>query len=96
MWSLVMYSNYFTPTVYNHTVNMERFTGLNIRGFSRTKFSQESFHHALASSVNYLTIAKYLRKNFRGTLKNHENHESLAQRIFPYLQWFRKPQCFVI
>ena len=25
-------------------------------------------------------------QNFRGTLKNRKNHESLAQRIFPHLR----------
>ena len=37
---------------------------------------------ALASSVYYLTIAKYSRENFHGTLTNRENHESLAHQIF--------------
>ena len=43
----------------------------------------EDFHRniccSLASSIYYLTIAKYPQENFRGTLKNHENHGSLAQ-----------------
>ena len=52
------------------TVNEERFAGLNIHDFSPMKFSREYFHGALASSVYYLTKAKYSRKNFRGTLKN--------------------------
>ena len=41
---------------------------------------------ALASSVYYLTIAKYSWKIFRGTLKSRENHKSLTQQIFPDLQ----------
>ena len=41
-------------------------------------------HGALASSVYYLTIAKYLQENFCGALKNHK---SLAQRIFSCL-WY--------
>ena len=47
---------------------------------STRSFSQEYFHGALASSVYYLTIAKYSWENFHSTL---ENHESLAQQIFP-------------
>ena len=66
----------------DHTVNGERFAGLNIRGFSLMKFFTGIFHGALVSSVYYLTITKYSQENFHGTLKNHENHESLAQQIF--------------
>ena len=67
------------------TVNGERFAGLNICGFSPMKFSQEYFCGALASSVYYLTIAKYSWKNFCGTLKKCENHKRLAQQTFPRL-----------
>ena len=35
----------------------------------------------------YLTIAKYSQENFRSILKTHENHESLALRIFPCLRY---------
>ena len=52
------------------TVNVERFTGLNIDPIS---FSFEYFHGPLASSVCYLAIAKYSQESFRGTLKNHES-----------------------
>ena len=44
---------------------------------------------ALATSVYYLLpiyIAKNSRENFRCTLKNRENSESLAQQIFPRLR----------
>ena len=48
------------------------------------KLSRNYFHGALASGINYLiiggNIANYSWKNFRGTLRNHENHESLAQQ----------------
>ena len=52
------------------TVNGERFAGLSIRDFSPMRFSREYFHGALASSVYYLTKAKYSQENFRGILKN--------------------------
>ena len=58
------------------TVDVERFAGLNIRGFSPMKFSQKYFRGALASSVYYLSIAKNSQENFCGKLKNCENHES--------------------
>ena len=40
----------------------------------------------MATSVHYLRIAKNSRENFRSKLKNRENRESLAQRIFPRLR----------
>ena len=65
--------------VHIHVVDVERFAGLYIYGFSSMKFSWKYFCGALASSIYYLTRAKYSWENFRSTLKNHENHESLAQ-----------------
>ena len=59
-----------------YAVNMERFTGLNIHGFSPISFT---------GIVYYLTIAKYVQKNFCST---HENLASLAQQIFPCLQHY--------
>ena len=47
------------------------------------KFSWEYFHGTMASSVHYLTIAKYSLENFRSTLKNRENCKSLASESFP-------------
>ena len=38
----------------------------------------------MATSVHYLSIAKTSQENFRSKLKNRENCESLAQRIFPF------------
>ena len=64
-----------------YTVDVERFAGLNIRGFSAMK--RKYFRGALTTSVYYLPIAKNSRENFRGKLKNREN---LAQRIFPRLR----------
>ena len=70
------------------TVNVERFTGLNIRGFSPIKFFTRIIFHDVLTSCDYcLTIAKYSWENLHGTLKNYENHESLAQGIFPCLRY---------
>ena len=40
-----------------YTVDMERFAGLNIRGFSHMSFLQKYFRSALATSVYYLPIS---------------------------------------
>ena len=56
----------------NDTVDVKRFAGLNICGFSPMKFLWKCFHSALATSVHYLCIAK-------NKFKNYEIHESLAQ-----------------
>ena len=37
--------------------------------------------------VYCLPIAENSWENFRGTLKNRENHETLAQQIFPRLRY---------
>ena len=54
------------------------------------KSSRKYFHVALARSAYYFSIIKEKHlcswKYFRGTFENHENHENLAQKIFPYLQ----------
>ena len=47
-----------------HTVNVERFAGLNIHGFSPMKFLWKYFHGALATSVYCLSIAKIHGKTF--------------------------------
>ena len=74
-----------------YTVKVERFAGLNIRGFNAIMFFTEiisrKFHSALTTSVYCLPIAKNSWENFCGTLKNHKNYESLAQQIFPRL-WY--------
>ena len=71
----------------SYIINVERFTGLNIRGFSLMKFLQKYFHGASTTSVYYLTITKYSWKNSLGTLKNHEYRKGLAQWIFLRLQY---------
>ena len=79
----------FNPPTHHdtsNTINVERFAGLNIHSFGPIKFFTEILCGALASSVYYLTIAKYSQENFCGTLKIHKKRESLAQWIFPRLQ----------
>ena len=65
----------------------ERFTGLNIRGFSAIKVFMEIFSRFLGHKYSLFSIVKerclYSRKNFHGTPENREKCESLAQRIFP-------------
>ena len=65
-------------------------------------FLRKYIRSALATSVHYLPIAKNSRENFHGKLKNCENRERLAQRIFPRSRyWYpqlefdelRKPLC---
>ena len=46
------------------------------------KFSQKYFHVALARSAILFSIIKE-----RELYENHENSESLAQQIFPRLQY---------
>ena len=62
-----------------YIVDVERFTELNIHCFSAMKFLRKYFCGALATSVHYLPIVKNSQENFCNTLKNHKNHESLAQ-----------------
>ena len=66
------------------TINRKRFAGLNIHGFSPIKFFMGVLLQCLGQGAYYLTIGKYSRENFHGTLKNHE---SLAQQIFPCV-WY--------
>ena len=63
------------------SVDMERFAGLNIRGFSHTEVFAKILLHLPWPEV----LAKYLRdaliftEKFHGTVKNCENNKSLAQ-----------------
>ena len=70
-----------------NTINVEKFAGLNIRGFSPMKALQKYFCGILPTSVYCIPIAKNSLENFHGTLKNRKNHDCLAQRIFPRLQY---------
>ena len=53
-----------------HTVNVERFAGLNIHGFSSMKFSWKYFHGALATSVYCLSYTTLNKLNKQQTLMN--------------------------
>ena len=75
-----------SSTVVRHTVNGERFAGVNICGFSLMKFFMRIFSWCLGQQC-FLTIAKYSQENFHGTVKNYENCKSLAQQIFSHLRY---------
>ena len=51
------------------------------------KVLRKYFRGTLATSVHYFPKAKNSQENFCGKLKNHKNHKSLAQRIFPRLRY---------
>ena len=69
-----------------YTVDVERFTGLNVSGFNPTEVLRKYFCIALARSAYYLREVLIFTENFHGTLENYKNRESLAQRIFPCLR----------
>ena len=60
-----------------YTVNVERFAGLNICGFSPLKIFVGILSQCLSQQC---LLFKYSWENFSGTLKHCE---SLAQSIFP-------------
>ena len=66
-----------------HTVDGERFGGLNIHGFSAIEVFAEIFSLCLGHKYSLFSIIRerhlYPWKNFCGTLENCEKHESLAQ-----------------
>ena len=70
-----------------YTVKVEKFAGLNIRGFSAIKFFTEIISRCIGHQCLFVPIAKNLQENFHGTLKNCKNYESLAQQIFPRLRY---------
>ena len=76
------------------TVDGKRFVGLNIHGFSAIKVFMEILSYCLGHKCSLFSTIKerhlYSRKNFHGTPENREKHESLAQRIFPRLQYVEK------
>ena len=65
-----------------HTVDVERFTGLNIHSFSPMKFFAEILSQCISHQClyYYLPIAKNSQENFCGTLKNRKN---LPSESFP-------------
>ena len=71
-----------------HTVDGERFAGLNIRGFSAIEVITEILSRCLGYKCSLFSTVKERclnsRKNFCDT---PENRESLAQRIFPCLRY---------
>ena len=90
----------FDPTFkqVQHIVDGERFSGLNIRGFSAIKVFTEILSRCLGHKCSLFSTIKErclnLRKNFRGTPENRENRESLAQQIFPHLR-YTQTQVFI-
>ena len=64
----------FHKQCYAHTVDGERFAGLNIRGFSAIKVLAEIFLRCLGHKYSLFSIDEerhlYSRKNFRGTPEN--------------------------
>ena len=80
------FHHWWDLTEVNYTINGKTFTGLNFRGFHPMEFSQENFCSALRLKYSNNAIIRSLNKyswwNFQGTLVKHENHESLAQRMF--------------
>ena len=73
------------------TIDGERLIGLNIHSFSAIEVFTEILLHCLGHKCSlFYTIKErhlYSRKNFRGIPENREKHGSLAQRIFPRLQY---------
>ena len=82
--------NVHNVTKYKTTVDGERFTGLNIHGFSAIEVFTEILSRCLGHKDSLFSTLKERclnsRKNFCGTPENHENCESLAQQIFPRLR----------
>ena len=75
-----------------YTVDGEKFAGINIRSFSAIEVFMEILLHYLGHRYSLFSTIKERCsnswKNFCGTPENHENRESLAQRIFPHLQYY--------
>ena len=76
------------------TVDGERFAGLNICSFSAIEVFMEILPRCFGHKCSLFSATKerslYSRKNFCGTPENREKHESLAQQIFPRLQYIHK------
>ena len=73
------------------TVDGERFAGLKVCIFNPIEVFTETLSRFLDQKYLLFSIIKerhlYSRENFHGTLENQEKHKSLAQRIFPRLQY---------
>ena len=88
MWyTLVILINSCSENEMATTIDGERFTGINVHGFSPIEVFMEILLCFLGHKCSLFSIIKerhlYSWKNFRGTPENCENHESLAQLIFP-------------
>ena len=72
-----------------YTVDVERFSGLNVRSVNPIEVSAKILLCCLGQKCLLFSVIKerclYSRKHFHGTIENCENHKSLAQRIFPFL-----------
>jgi len=68
------------------TINGESFAGLNFHVLTPWSISQKYFCGSLVRNVVNYSSCKIFTENFRD-LRNRENHESLAQQIFPHL-WY--------
>ena len=69
-----------------HTIDREKFAGLNIRGFSAIEVFTEIFLCCLDCKYSLFSTIKerhlYSHENFCSTPENREKHKSLAKRIF--------------
>ena len=72
-------------------MDMERFDGLNVRSFSPIEAFTEIPTHCLGQKCLLISLIKerclYSRENFHRTLENCQKLKSLAQQIFPRLQY---------
>ena len=71
-----------------NTVDIERFVGLNIHGFSPIKALQKYFCVVFGHNCSLFSAIKerclYSPKNFHGTLENHENAKFLPSKSFHF------------
>ena len=75
---------WFIPEFSAHTIDVERFAGLNICSFSPMKFLRKYFHGALATSVHYLPIAKNSQENFHSKLKTRKPQKFSPANLSPF------------
>ena len=79
------------------TIDGKRFAGLNIHGFSAVKVFTEILSRCLDHKFSIFSTIKerrlYSRENLCGTPENCEQCKSLAQWIFPCLQYAPRPPC---
>ena len=69
------------------TVDMEKITGLNFRGFKPTEVFVDILSRFLNQNSYYLRVTLTFMEKLYGALENCKNYESLAQRIFPRLHY---------